>query len=394
MFLRLFIADGTGQLLSQKDFFIPFFLWNSGILKVENGYLIYNILKDSINPSNDYQLLLLDPAFKIVKEIKFGKADRIGRDGSATILSDQSILLAFEEWHLNGVERNIRIAKIDKDLSLIWEKEMFMQPDGSYYEDPMIRQSSDSNVYIAYLKTFKRYIDTFNINCTLYKVNNLFDSLWAKTFRVQGDIYNLISFFLGMTDNLYIAGGITKNSGGNYGWFNKMDKSGNVIWNRVLYDPSKKYIDQYFYDAIQTGDGGFAFTGSIKDTFQNNDPTDTNFNIWFVTLDTNGCFNGDCSDTLILNENFTNTINQNQLVLKEIVSFYPNPARDYVDISFIDSSPHVINFYNSEGFSIKTLRVNSEFIEVDLKDLSSGSYYVSIIGKNNHVIKIPFQVIH
>ncbi len=393
LFLRLFIINSNGGLLSQKDYYFPFFNWNCGILKIQNGYLIYNILRDTLNPKNVFQVLKLDNEFKIVKELKFGNPKRVGRNGAGVVLADQSVLLSFDEFSLDGLTSDVYVVKLDKDLSLAWEKEIITLPTDVFQSTPIIQQESDSSIYLAYIKSFKKYFDTFNINITIYKFDDSFNSIWVKPYRVRRDIYFYSSFFIGKDNDLHIAGGILKNSAYNTGWIDKLNENGNMIWSKVIIDSSQRDIDQYINDVIQTKDGGYAIAGSIRDTFPNNDPSDSNYNIWFVTLDSSGCFNGDCNDTLILNHKFTTSINNQKLGLIELEKFYPNPAIDHINLSFIDSSLRIIRIYNSLGVQLKSIQLNTTATRIGLEDLIPGSYFVQIIGKTNSSLTIPLKVI-
>lgn len=393
LFLRIFIINANGSLLTQKDYYFPFFNWNSGILKVKEGYLIYNVLRDTLNPKNEFQVLLLNHEFRIVKELYLGNPKRIGRNGAGVVLPDQSILLAFEEFSSDGTTSNAHILKLDRNLSVILDKEIISIPIDVFQSTPIIQQHVDSSIYLAYVKSFKKYFDTFNINITVYKYTKNFDSVWAKSYRVSRDIYYYSSFFIGKDDNLYISGGVQRNSAYNNGWFEKLDKNGNTIWHKILIDSSKRDIDQYFNDVVQMKDGEFALTGAIQDTFLNNDPSNFNYNVWFVTLDSLGCFNGDCKDTIILNHSFITSIHNQKLDLSELDKFYPNPARDHFILAFKDSKPRLIEIYNSYGVKVKSLQLNTDVMKVNVNDLPAGEFYVQIIGGAHDSGTIPLKVI-
>ena len=82
-------------------------------------------------------------------------------------------------------------------------------------------------------------------------------------------------------------------------------------------------------------------------------------------------------------------INDNDII-NNIVSVYPNPAKDLVDINFkgfIEKDKISINLYNVTGGLIETIPFESPLTKFDISDLSKGVYILKISNKNSVAFK-------
>jgi hypothetical protein len=72
---------------------------------------------------------------------------------------------------------------------------------------------------------------------------------------------------------------------------------------------------------------------------------------------------------------------------EETFSIYPNPATDLLQIEFLEEMPRELRLYSIDGKLMKTQKVSTERILLDVKDVSEGLYYVSLVFENHIVSK-------
>jgi len=393
MFLRLFIVHGSGSLLKQIDYYFPQFDWNVGIISLNDGYLVCNLLRDTTQEGLDYQFIKLDRAFRIVKEARFGKPTKTVYEGSFILLKDSTVLIAMDEYNKPQPGKNIRIIKINSNLNLLSEVEVnnnTVDPKGRY---PIIKRSKDSSIFIWHYKTVKLGPGIFPFPITLFKYNSNYQMLFEREFSYYGVEYVTGDMVLTEDQQLYFCGNLFNSGGmGNLAWLRKMDLEGNLLWERIYIDSSMKKIHQRFEHFVQDKDGGFAITGSITDTFPNHDPSEFNSNIWFVTLDKDGCFNGDCGDTIRLDRKIQTHMSNPGGELDHVLEFYPNPAKDVVNIQFKNSEKKYITIFDGNGKLIQRMDVFSDNLKLQVGTLSPGRYLVRIEDDAGKWIVMPLQV--
>lgn len=87
----------------------------------------------------------------------------------------------------------------------------------------------------------------------------------------------------------------------------------------------------------------------------------------------------------------------NELNLEQALNFYPNPAKDQLNINFkepIQSEMElkVIDVTNKTLHSF-TMKKGNQFQQVDISHLATGSYWIIATNKDNQQGSLPFQVI-
>ncbi len=64
------------------------------------------------------------------------------------------------------------------------------------------------------------------------------------------------------------------------------------------------------------------------------------------------------------------------------INIYPNPATQTVNFVMDNTGDYVVYLYNSTGQIVKSLRVSSDIIRLNVSELASGIYNVRIVGNN------------
>lgn len=74
-----------------------------------------------------------------------------------------------------------------------------------------------------------------------------------------------------------------------------------------------------------------------------------------------------------------------------LITFYPNPVRDNLNIKFRERGNYVIRIYNVVGAKIKEKRVEDDnILKIDLTDLPKGMYFISYEPGNGKLITKTF----
>ncbi|MEI2696229.1 MAG: T9SS type A sorting domain-containing protein [Saprospiraceae bacterium] len=394
IYLRLFIVQANGTLLRQIDTYHPQMDFNLGMLGVDDGYIVYNTLRDTTNEKLDYLFLKLDRAFNIVKELRFGKDYKTVYAGPCILLPEGNILCAMDEKYVLCCAKSILLIRMNTDLILESETEINFNTMDNQQTSPFIQVSKDSSLFIWHIKEFKIKPDTFPISPTLFKYNSLDQKLWEKSDRTYRSEIIQGSFNMSMDDFLYMSGSTSDVREKELAWFRKLDQEGNILWHRYYVDSTKKRIKQYFKSFVEDINGGFALTGLNQDTFPNHDPKEFNWDIWFVTLDKDGCFNGDCSDTIYLDQKLPNKAYNGGFRLDELLEFYPNPANEVVNIQFKNSIKRHLKVFDTNGKLMLEKELFTDGMQLQLGSLTTGNYHVRIEDDAGKWILMPLQVIH
>jgi hypothetical protein len=182
-----------------------------------------------------------------------------------------------------------------------------------------------------------------NAQTTLFKLDKDLNLEWTNTFNVYAS--NMVNE---TADGNYIIG---------FKDFAKVDNKGNVIWKKRFFGESNITPWYYFYDGIQTSDGGFIMTGFHEsNTFVIK--TDCNGNIEW---DNNACILPTDNDVLV----FPNPFYDN------ITFQLPNVNKDVAKISLriTDLLGQVLTYNNYE---------NKNIISLNLSTYAQGVYIYSI----------------
>ena len=168
------------------------------------------------------------------------------------------------------------------------------------------------------------------------------------------------------------------------GWAFAFTQDGELLWERYIVDQYYPNLISWFNAIEEAPDGGFALAGSVR--------LPTEYDVWFVKLDSMGCLTPECNDALdILSEIKENTSKRDKLF-----SIYPNPTSDgqiyiqsHEDISQ-NKNGHIYIFDSMGREILKTPYVG----KIDLSHFIPGLYFMKIENEKGgilHMEKLIFQ---
>ncbi|RAR46640.1 T9SS type A sorting domain-containing protein [Flavobacterium lacus] len=253
------------------------------------------------------------------------------------------------------------VVKLDSLGNLVWQKCL-----GGTGEDIAFSvQPTADGGYIVAGRTDSTNGDVSvsigNRDAWIVKLNGIGEILWQKSYG--GTNNDIANFIQQTTDGGYIIaattlsndGDITENKGQSDYWIVKIDSSGTLQWQKTL---GGSRVDTA-YCVAQTADSGYIVAGVTRSL--NGDVVGLHYNVdatdfWLVKFG---------PDTLS-NEEFT----------KPVVTLYPNPVQDKLQLSTTIKTIKVIDIYG------KTLQIFTNVSEISLSHLANGIYLLTLEDEN------------
>ena len=87
-------------------------------------------------------------------------------------------------------------------------------------------------------------------------------------------------------------------------------------------------------------------------------------------------------DTLVIMMNFTSSLNLDNNP-NNVITAYPNPAKDLLNIKLEVSGDYQITLYNSNGQVLSSHANVLDTIQINISDLSAGLYYINVQDNDN-----------
>lgn len=269
---------------------------------------------------------------------------------------------------------DVCVIKIDSLGNVIWAKNY-----GGTNEDIgyAIQLSHDSG-YIVSGFTKSNNLDVSGNHSAgipdvwLFKLSDTGAVVWQKCLGGTGDdkSYSLIL----TSDSNYVIAGYTRSNDGDVRnnqlvnfqdfWIVKLDQNANIISQACLGGTS----DDWARSVIESADGSYVVTGWTK---SNNGDVTLNKggnDLWILKLDNN-----------LVGTNNIKALNFN---------IYPNPNNGVFQIQINDEYlPAELNVVNALSQKVFTKKLDSNYHQIELKDLPKGLYTIQITSKSNSTSK-------
>jgi len=98
-----------------------------------------------------------------------------------------------------------------------------------------------------------------------------------------------------------------------------------------------------------------------------------------VTGSPNVCFETDCNGIC--------EITKIEEYKKEVLSIFPNPSDDIINIEFENINNATIEIYNISGRLVFSKVLNSKVEKIDITDLSEGIYFIKVRQEKNVIVE-------
>lgn len=314
--------------------------------------------------------------------------------GRPLVLSDSNIMITYtgklKDSSINLDQYTYVLKKIDKAGKDIWSR--------SYYE--MDRLDIWRTPHIAHRPGGKFYYvcsEWQEINNWMYRVfkvlglDNDGNVEWevepSSYLKPYEQPYSVITMQNG--DLLIIGNDIVDNKY-ETGMLTRISPQGVIKWKRRLTAPGfEEKPNGFFYTAIEEPNGGITVTGYLRVFRDGLHEAD----FWLLKLDSTGCFHPGCTG---YDDEVDNTTDLSPVILDvEHYHIYPNPAKDYINISipeslFKNKTPKLIEIIDPMGRSVMQINNATSYELVDISSLPSGLYMFKIYQQNTFMHSMQF----
>jgi hypothetical protein len=299
-------------------------------------------------------------------------------------------VVATLEWPGQNVPR-LKFIHLDDDYSVVHQNELFWTPDLSGAVG--VRETADGNFLLMWPKdNFLLWEPTFSWPYTITKVDSLGNPIWENVLvskQLQSpinlketEIGNILG--VGLNDYYYEEDLPPYTRGG---WCFLLDgQTGELLWDRAIMDERNTLVG-WFYDGVEI-DEGFALCGIIDTWNPDSIPYLNDPEVWFLTLDQNGCWNGNCEYSIVITGDTTSESRYKPTSTAEAepeepsIKLFPNPARDVVHIQCAAEDLHLnrrVRITDSNGKDLMLMELNAPQSSISLSHFPPGAYYVSYL---------------
>lgn len=177
-----------------------------------------------------------------------------------------------------------------------------------------------------------------------------------------------------------MSGLINGNAFQTYGWLVKVDKNGEVVWERKFYnishteDPLNNYHRIMALDT--TPDGGFVGVGEARNGTDVMNGIPGQFG-WLVKTDSLGCIVPGCQ--------FADVKEPEE---ERALTIYPNPVQEQLNIFYAGGQEGTLKLTSLEGKILRKTQISGEAVTymMPVADLSAGIYLVVLENKSGEVV--------
>jgi len=388
--LRIFRYQGIGDRTAQLS------------LKQLNNetYLLLGILEGSNWRS---ELWILGENFEI-KEKKLLSNQQINRM-ALSVTRDSTLLIILSK--LKSIQdREIILQEYDLDLNLL--KAHVYDKDVNNSSLPNAYKTEDGGYICSWAVDYESrtgkpfFSDTFPYPPTIIKFDSTFQFEW-EYFFIERNYNTEVLSFKDLGNGRYLGSGRTwefelfdtlinglADAPGGYAFL--ITEDGEVEWRRYITDLRSNRFNGFFWDGCAIP-GGYAFGGKIDTLKEVADPFLNDPASWVVTLDSNGCWNGNCNDhIIIINDDSSTTIEMDTMTTavpqqpipnRAEIKAYPNPSSGIVNVEFSQAAVRSLHIMSSDGNVLREIQTRGSKAILHIGGYPPGLYLIYVYDQND-----------
>ena len=355
---------------------------------VDGGFLMTGFFQNwSNNPYRKCLLIKTDANGNELWRRKIGKSTPNVQDGKAIVQDSASKKIVIVGYQYIGGTNSFENLLILDSLGNKISQNSYNNTGGILFD---LIQTKDKKFVAVGQKIYPQTLGGYNL-IKSFAVKFDVDSPSAPLWKIDGydelSLTNNFSCIYELENGAMLIGGDldtthTKQLTDNY--FHrliKIDKNGNVVWKR-LYDYSIDAGNTYYQSLASLTPGS---NGSILASFQLYNASPNPF--FFVKYDSTGC---DSSTAYCATLNLVGFREDSKINYS--IEIYPNPTKDYLNVRYSESyvTDEVnLSILDSRGVILKSLKLHS-FESIDVRNLESGMYFITISQNNKIESKLKF----
>jgi hypothetical protein len=378
--IRVMSFDLDGNLSNQKDLAIPYTsqLGLRGIAQDGNKLLLYG---EVANNGHRVFIEVLDLQFNVLEEHFIGNPSFDKRFMEMNKLDGGGYVLAYGEGDFLQV--SVVITKLDNDFNVTFSKKILQAAEEFTFVN--IYETDDKGFMLAWQKDLMFSLsDTFPFPTTIYKLDSLANVEWEYVFAHKAAKQHISTvkvsggkmLGIGATDYWGVHNIYPERWGD--GWCFLIDTEGNLLWERSIADIRDSYGGNLWH-GLET-DNGFVFVGGIDKDNPTGVPFPNDPEVWFLTLDENGCWNGNCKQYIVITGDTTSTTDTEETEMAKVgITAYPNPTSGVLHIECEGCSPNArrkIDVFDSGGRKVIEAGLYAPQSTINLTRLANGVYFV------------------
>jgi hypothetical protein len=363
---------------------------------------VYLLLSSSDGSSYLNELWVLDENYEIEQK-KMLSDQRMSRM-NLSITKDSTLLIILSKSK-SSRERELILNEYDLDLNLL---ESFIYDENvNEYTAPNAYKTEDDGYICSWAVDYESrfdkpfFFDTFPYPPAVTKFDSSFNVKW-EYFFIERTMTQTLSF-TDVGNGKYLgAGGNTEfidfdtlipalgDAPGGYAFL--ITEEGEVEWRRYITDLRSNSPFGFFWDGCAIP-GGYAFGGIIDTTKEVGDPFINDPASWIVTLDSNGCWNGNCNDHIIvINDDSSTTIDIDTMTTavpqqptpdQAEIKAYPNPSSGVVNVEFDQAAVRSLHIMSSDGKLLREIQTRGSKAILHIGGYPPGLYLIYVYDQND-----------
>ncbi|MCF8238787.1 MAG: T9SS type A sorting domain-containing protein [Saprospiraceae bacterium] len=380
-----YLTDGDS--LYHRDFSFSytkqFFLRGAGLYGDE--YILFGEIETE--EGKFAFLWRFDLAFNLIAQHQYGDPDGVKNVVNLVSSEKGGFLLVYEE-DLKGVFDQVVISRLDADFQVVDSFIGFPQERRGVY-GLNVTETIDKGYLISWQKdvTYIYPHDTFPYPPAIYKLDSTFQLDW-EVFFASKEVKELSKTFthpdgglvgVGVSDYWYHHDKTPPYPGPN-AWFFRLEENGNVLWERALIDTTNAYGGR-IWDGI-LDEESLILVGDLWTWNPTGQPFLDDPDVWFLTLDKDGCWNGDCGNYIVINTDTTTAIHPPVVGELLALQIYPNPTRAMVTLEWpknAASANRMVRIYGVTGQLVLEQTLHAPRSVLSIQGYPPGTYFLQHI---------------
>ncbi len=389
--MAISLMDGT--LLHQKDILpqgATAGLFCDDMLEKDGELVIYG---QYFFPGNAcLYFIRLDRQFNLLDEKHICDNYLMKRGYDLEILEQGGYVLVYGEEYWPGT-CSLKVARLDEQFNIVNSKELPQTEIDLVFYSSAILPTNDGGYFLYWHEDLNDSIPfvyphtTWPFPPIIYKLDSLFNIEWEHVFVSEYEA-EAISAKLDSDGNLLAVGASLFFYTHDYfndpihlsdGWGFLMSPEGELLWERSIADSVFQNYGGKFWDVVETDDG-YLFVGDINLVNPTGVPFLNDPDVWLLTLDKDGCWNGNCNQYIVITGDTTSTTDTEETEMAKMgITAYPNPTNGILNLECEGCSPNArrkTDVFDSEGRKVMEAGLFAPKSTINLSRLGNGVYFV------------------
>jgi hypothetical protein len=386
----------NGTLLHQEEIYLigeyPQMLFDD-MLEKDGHLILYSSLGTGDFGEEFLNILKLDLQFNVIKQFYFSDNFQTFYSYELKALDEGGYVLVYCEAYKPGEACSLKVARLDEQFNVIYAKEIPQTELGNDDLKASIHPTDDGGYFVYWHKNLRDSIPhpypykTSPFPPVVYKLDSLFNVEWEYVF-VSTYAKGAVQTKLDSEGNLLSAGFSMSFYTREYfkdpwhksdGWSFLMSPSGDLLWERSIADSVFHSHGGKFLDVAET-DEGYLYVGNLQLVNPTGLPYPRDTDIWLVTLNKEGCWNGNCNPYIVINGDTTSSTNTKESVIPALdILAYPNPTNSVLNIECEGcsaNSQRKVEVFGVDGSKMMEVDLFAPKSTINLSNLTNGTYFL------------------